>query len=141
MPRKDHIWTKKDEWGSVGRVGSSTAPAQIYIIGVKGILIALSDDNANIKKAHAIVEKDGKFTDLWLFLPLTVGLLQMNERSFFSLLSVLQHADTQSLLYGSEISPTRTKHGRQFKISHSPDNGKQSRKRPGLVRRLVEETG
>lgn len=29
MPRNDHIWTKKREWGSVGWVGSSTAPAHI----------------------------------------------------------------------------------------------------------------
>lgn len=57
---------------------------------------------------------DGELTDLWAFLVLTVGLLQMNERSFFSLVSVLQRTDIQSLLDGSEI---RTKHVRKLKYN------------------------
>lgn len=41
MPRDDHIWTKKREWGSVGCVGSSTAHAQSQISEQRDLWITL----------------------------------------------------------------------------------------------------
>lgn len=43
MPRNDHIRTKKREWGSVGWIGSSIAPAQILTNEQKDLWIALAE--------------------------------------------------------------------------------------------------
>lgn len=41
MPRDNHIWTKKREWGSVGCVGSSTAHDQSQISEQRDLWITL----------------------------------------------------------------------------------------------------
>lgn len=89
--------------------------------------------------------KDGEFTDLQLFLSLMIGLLQMNERRFLSLVRVLQYTDIQSLLYGSAITPTRrTKNVRQYLQYHMKPTQRAMKTsapitRPGLWANVTRE--
>lgn len=99
MPRNDHIWTKKREWGSVEWGGSASAPAQNRGEWASGLANnTCRSDIIPPNKGKCIIENGAVNVENLTLMAAVRSSLQMNEtRRFLSCLVSSLRKHTNSL--------------------------------------------